>query len=445
MENESISRLITRFAGPALIGMLANALYNIVDRIFVGHIVGAKGIAAIAVSFPCMLLSTSIGFLIGIGAASRISILMGEGKRQKAEQTLGNSLSISLVLGVLFLCGGRLLFRQILGLSGASETIYPIASEYLSVVLYGVLFSIVSFTLSCGIKASGSPSYAMGSQAIGAMANIVLDALFVVCLDMGVRGAALATVISQVISAVWAVVYFFLPGAALRLRRRFVLSVDREAFARIFAVGVPSCLVQLNFVLVHGMITYTSNRYGGDLAVSATGIFVSLDSLLFMPAVAIADACQPIVGFNYGAKKIDRVIATVRTGVLITSVFYAVSFIIIMTNAEIFVRMFNSTDQELIRTTATAMRFANIGLPFMGISIVNSSLLQGLGRGREGMILAAIRFGLFLWMPLLILPGIFGLYGAWGSFPVSDIGGTVASGLSMYYTIKRLKKEGRPA
>jgi putative MATE family efflux protein len=441
MGSERIARLLVRFAGPALVGMLASALYNIVDRIFVGHAVGARGIAAIAVSFPCMLFFISVGFLVAAGAASRVSILMGEKRVRKAEQTLGNALSLALALGLLLCLMGGLLFERILRLSGASDTVYPMASGYLSIILYGVVPSIASFTLSSLIRACGSPAYAMGSQIVGAAANIILDAWFILHLEMGVEGAALATVISQWLSAIWAISYFKLRRAALRLRPKFMLFMDWRTLSRIFVVGIPSCLVNMNFVLVHGVITYTSNRYGGDLAVSATGIFVSLDSLLFMPAVAIADACQPIVGYNYGARKIERVVSAAKAGIMITSAFYILSFTVIMSNAEFLVRMFNSTDGELIRTTARAMRLGNIAIPLMGVSIVTSSFLQGLGNGRESMILATIKFGIFLWIPLLILPRFFGVYGAWGSFPISDSCGAVASLFFMARAIKKIRAE----
>jgi putative MATE family efflux protein len=441
MGNERMTRLLVRFAGPALLGMLANALYNIVDRVFVGHAVGARGIAAIAVSFPCMLFFISVGFLVAAGAASRVSILMGGKRFKEAERTLGNALTLALSLGLLLCLAGGLMFERILRISGASDMVYPMASAYLSIILYGVIPSIASFTLSSLIRACGSPAYAMGSQVVGAVVNIILDAWFIFHLGMGVEGAALATVISQWISAIWAIAYFKLPQAALRLRPKFMLSMDWRTLSRIFVVGIPSCLVNMNFVLVHGVITYTSNRYGGDLAVSATGIFVSLDSLLFMPAVAIADACQPIVGYNYGARKIERAVSAAKTGIMITSAFYVLSFTTIMSNAEFLVKIFNSTDEELIRTTARAIRFGNIGIPLMGISIVTSSFLQGLGKGRESMILAMIKFGIFLWIPLLVLPRFFGVYGAWGSFPISDSFGAVASGFFMIRAIKKIRAE----
>ncbi|MDR1134179.1 MAG: MATE family efflux transporter, partial [Synergistaceae bacterium] len=401
MGSERIPRLIARFAAPALVGMFANALYNIVDRIFVGQIVGAQGIAAIALSFPPMLLFSCIATLIGIGAASRVAILMGEHKTADAERTLGVSFTVAIVSGLVLTIAAGAFIRDILLMAGASETLYPLAHEYMSNIVYGIAFGIVSFSLSYQIRASGSPAYAMGTQVLGALSNVVLDALFVMKFGMGVRGAAIATAISQGISLCWAMLYFWLPGAALRIRLRHMMKLDIAVIRKIFEVGAPASLVQLNFVFVHGLITNASNTYGGDIAVSATGILMGLDSLLFMPAVAMGEACAPIIGYNYGDGKIDRVISAVKNGIAVTTVFYLLSFFAIMFFAEQMVMMFNSKNRELISLTARSIRYANAAIPVMSISIICTSLLQGLGRGREGMMLAAVRFGLFLWTPIL--------------------------------------------
>ncbi|MDR1579653.1 MAG: MATE family efflux transporter [Synergistaceae bacterium] len=440
MGTERIPRLMARFAAPALAGMFANALYNIVDRIFVGQIVGAQGIAAIALAFPSMLLFFCVATLIGTGAASRVAILMGERKTADAERTLSSSLTLAIVSGIVFSAAAAVFIRDILVMSGASETLYPLAHEYMSHIVYGIVFGIVSFSLSYQIRASGSPAYAMGTQVVGALSNVALDALFVMKFGMGVKGAAVATVISQGISLCWALLYFWLPRAALRIRLRHMMRLDIAAIRRVFEVGTPASLVQLNFVFVHGLITNASNTYGGDIAVSATGIFMGLDSLLFMPAVAMGEACTPIIGYNYGAGKIDRVISAVKNGIAVTTLFYLLSFSAIMFFAEQMVMMFNSSDAELIRFTAKCMRYANAAIPVMSISIICASLLQGLGRGHAGIALAVIRFGLFLWTPLLILPRYYGILGVWSSFPFSDVGGTLASGILMYHTIKRLRK-----
>ncbi|MDR1021357.1 MAG: MATE family efflux transporter [Synergistaceae bacterium] len=439
MEKEAIFRLLVRFAGPSLVGMVANALYNIVDRIFVGQVVGSGGIAAIALAFPCMLFFNSAAALIGVGAASRISIQLGEKKRRLAEQTLGNAFSLAVALSAVFMLAGWLSFEKLLRLSGASDATLPMASEYLSIILWGVPCGIISFSLSNQIRACGSPLYAMGSQMFGAAANVVLDAWFVLGLDMGVKGAAIATIISQCVSMLWSLSYFWTGKAVIKLRLPFMLRPDPTTIARIFTVGTPACLVTLNFVLVSGFINSASSSYGGDLAVSATGIFMSMDSLLFMPGVAIADACQPIVGFNYGARRIDRVIRTTLTALLASSFCYITSFVAVMLFADKMAMLFNSSDSELISLAASALRVSYIGVPLMGLSVVTSSFLQGLGKGKEGFMLSIARFGIFLWVPLLTLPKRFGVYGAWGSFPVSDICGSITCLIFLVRAMKALK------
>jgi putative MATE family efflux protein len=438
MEQEAIFRLLVRFAGPSLVGMVANALYNIVDRIFVGQVVGADGIAAISLAFPCMLFFASAATLIGVGAASRISIQLGCKNRRFAEQTLGNAFSLAIVLSAAFVLIAWLSFEKILRLCGASDATFPMASEYLSIILWGVSCGMISFSLSSQIRACGSPLYAMGSQMFGAVANVALDAWFVLGLDMGVRGAAIATVISQCVSMLWSLSYFQTRNAAIKLRLPFMIRMDPTTVTRIFMVGTPACLVTLNFVLVNGFINNASSSYGGDLAVSATGIFMSMDSLLFMPGVAIADACQPIVGFNYGAGRIDRVIRTAKTAILASSFFYITSFVAVMLFADKMAMLFNSYDKELISLAASALRVSYIGVPLMGISVVTSSFLQGLGKGKEGFMLSLARFGIFLWVPLMVLPKHFGVYGAWGSFPVSDICGSITCLIFLVGTVRAL-------
>jgi putative MATE family efflux protein len=298
-----------------------------------------------------------------------------------------------------------------------------------------------SYAGSCCIRACGSPAYAMGTQLVGALINVILDAWFVLGLQMGVKGAAVATVISQAFAMLWVLGYFFSPHARLRLRRVFIFSPHETTLRRILAVGTPPFLVQLNFVLIHGLMNVAVAKYGGDLAVSANGIFMSMDSLLFMPAVALGEGAQPIIGYNYGARRFDRVRQTVKWAIGATTVFYIFSFIVIFFHAEFFVRFFNNSNEALITLAARAMRVANLGIPVMGVSIVTSSTLQGLGHARAGLILSFVRFGLLLVVPLAIFPHIWGLYGTWGCFPLSDITGSLLSLFFLLNAMKKMRKE----
>lgn len=436
-----IPRLLVRFAAPALAGMLANSLYNIVDRVFVGQILGRDGLAAIALAFPTGLMLIALSMLISIGASSRVSIMLGEKRPDVAERTLGTSFLMAVVCGVAFMAIGIAFRSSLLTTSGASDRMYDLAESYYRYALCGSPFLCATIALSGQARACGHPAFAMGSQVIGALTNIALDALFVLCLDMGVSGAAIATSISQAISFVWSLSFFLRRSAVIRLRVSSIVRPDASSVARILAVGLPSCLNQINFSLINVVITNTVSFYGGDLAVSATGVFTSLDSLLFLPAMSVGEACQPIFGFNYGARKHDRIVDTLKFGVAATTFFYLLSFCTIMFAAEHLVGIFVSGDVELIELASKAMRVANIFLPLFGITIVNNSFMQGLGRGREALIASIVRFGIFLWIPLLTLPRFVGIFGAWGAFAFSDLAGAVIALILIRMMLKMLKRE----
>ena len=437
METESVPRLLARFAIPSTIGMLASALYNIVDRIFVGQTVGADGIAAIALGFPCMLFFFAFSMLVGIGGASRVALQLGAKNDEGANQTVGNVVFLCILGGVLFMTIGQSSVDLVLRACGASDTLLPMAKDYLSVILLGVFFSLISFAGSCVIRACGSPNYAMGTQLIGALLNVALDAWFVIGLRMEVRGAAIATVISQGISMIWVTAYFFTPTTRIRLRWHDIFKPRREAAARILAVGTPPFLVHMILVIINGLLNSSVAKYGGDLAVAATGILMSLDSLLFMPAIAIGEGAQPIVGYNYGARRFERVRQTIKWSVGVTTAFYVISFLVIFFHAEFLVLMFNKSNEALITLTARFMRVAYLCIPVMGVSIITGSTLQGLGRARDGLILSFMRFGLFLLVPMAILPRFYGLFGVWATFPLSDV---IGSSVSFMY-LRRIMTE----
>ena len=439
METENVPRLLARFAVPAMVGMIASAIYNIVDRVFVGHMMGPDGIAAIALGFPCMLLCFALAVLVGVGGASRTALQLGAKNEEGAMQTVGSVVFLCLAGSLLFMTIGKTAAEFILRMSGASDALLPASKEYLSIILWGVPFATLSFAGSCVIRACGSPKYAMGTQLVGAVLNIILDAWFVVWLRMEIRGAALATVISQGISVLWVAGYFFSPYARIRLRGCHVSAPDRETVGRILAVGAPPFLMHLTFVLIHGLINVSVSRYGGDLAVSSMGIIISLDSLLFMPAVAIGEGTQPIVGYNYGARCFNRVRLTIKWAVGAATAFYILSFSAIYFNTTFLVRMFNRSDHALIDLTSRAMRVAYLGIPVMGLSIVTGFALQGLGRARDSFVLSFIRFGLLLLLPLAVLPRFLGLFGVWMTFPLSDIAGSAVSFLYLRRVMMEMK------
>ncbi len=438
MDQEKIPRLLIYFALPAMVGMLAGAIYNIVDRIFVGQYVGAQGLAAITLAFPTMILMFAFSLLISIGGSSRVAILRGARKQHPAEQALAHTLMLLTAVGLIGMALSINGVDHLLRLSGASEEILPLARNYLRIILIGGPFALVGHGINSLIRACGSPRYAMGTQIIGALANVVLDAVFIINMGLGVEGAALGTVIAQGSATICGIAYFFSAETPIHIRLHFLLRPRFKVIKKICAVGSAPFFVELSFVILMVLMNRMIHQYGGNLALSAMGIFFSLDSLLFLPAMAIGEAAQPIIGYNYGAGKPERVIKSIEIALLLVTGFYILSFIIAEVFAEQMIRLFNS-DPELIAIGIPGMRIGYIGIIFMGVTLVTNSALQGLGKAKESLLLSLCRQVAFMFLPLLVLPKFFGLWGIWMSFPVGDICGSFLAFFFMRRLIKWLK------
>ncbi len=326
MGQGSIPRLLLSFSIPAIVGMMVNALYNVVDRIFIGRGVGALGLAGATVGFPIMLVLMAFGMLVGMGGASLISIRLGEGKKDQAERILGNSfvllIAISAVLSVL----GLVFLDPLLRLFGASETILPYARQYVSIILAGSVFMGLGFGMNNFIRAEGNPRIAMATMLIGAVLNIILDPIFIFVLNLGIRGAALATILSQAVAAAWVLSYFVGKRSSLSLRPAN-FRLDPQILRAIVAIGSPPFVMQLAASALNAILNNQLQRYGGDLAISAMGIMYGIVMFIFMPVFGLNQGAQPIIGFNYGAGKYDRVRKTLvlaigaATGIMLVGFF----------------------------------------------------------------------------------------------------------------------------
>ncbi|NLL37740.1 MAG: MATE family efflux transporter [Fretibacterium sp.] len=437
MEREPIIKLIISFSLPGVAGTLANSLYNIVDRIFVGKIVGTEGLAAISVCFPIMLLGVSLCLLIGLGSAPLIAIALGEEDRERAERVLGQACGALLLLGGLIFLVGRANLDFVLRLSGAGPAVLPMAREYLRIVLLGFPISLLGFGLNFCLRAEGRPGFAMGTQVLGALVNILLDALFIYKLKMGVIGAAWGTVLAQAVSAAWVFSFYLLRRGILRIRLR-AITPDMRLLRRIGALGLSSCLAELSFTLLIVLFNQTLRRYGGDLAVSAIGIFTGWDSLLFLPAIGIGDAVQTLFGYNWGAGRPERVLDSLKWALALTSGYFALSSLGVRLFIDPMMRCFTS-DPELLSLAAEGMLISYSAVVFSGIALVTSNFFQGLGKARLSLFLTLHRQFLLLIPPILILPPLLGVRGVWFCFPVVDLGGGV---LALFMLVRYCKKLG---
>lgn len=438
METEPMVRLIMRFALPAMVGMVAGAIYNIVDRIFVGRYVGSYGLAAISVGFPSMLCMIAFVLFISTGGASRVSIMLGAKKQEEAERALGAAFVMLGAVAAFFMLLSVFGAERMLRLSGADDKILPSALSYLRILLFCAPLGLFGFAGNSLVRASGSPKYAMFSQLIGALSNIALDALFIAGLGMGVKGAAYGTVIAQGISAAVSLAYFTRKSSYLRIRARFITIPRLDIVKRICSVGLSPFLVELSFVVFMTLMNRFVAFYGGNDGLSAVGIFLSIDSLLFLPAMAIAEATQPVIGYNYGAGLPPRVREAIKYSLCLTVGLYIISFLAAELFAEEMMRLFTS-DENILAVGVPGMRIGYMGMPFMGITLVTLSALHGLGKGGMSLVLSFCRHALCMFLPLLTLPRFFGMNGVWMAYPVSDLGGGLISLCFLIWVLRWLK------
>ncbi len=301
--SENIGRLLLRFSLPAITGMLVQALYNVVDRIFIGNGVGTIGITGITVCFPIMVIFMAFGMLIGIGGTSLFSIKLGEQKRDDAEIILSNSCLLLFIISFALTAGSYIFIEPILRGFGASEDALPYALAYLKIILLGVPLQALGYGLNNFIRAEGSPSIAMFTMIIGAVLNAILDPVFIFVLDMGIQGAALATVIAQCISCIWVVRFFFTDRALLKIR--FSLMKPVWPLVRgIIAIGMAPFAMQLTMSLIVAIFNRSLLEYGGDTAISALGVIHSFTMFIIMPVIGVNQGAQPITGYNYVTKKV---------------------------------------------------------------------------------------------------------------------------------------------
>lgn len=432
---ERIDRLLLRFSLPAILGMTISALYSFVDRIFIGHAVGGEGIAAISVCFPIMMIMMAFGMLIGFGGSSLLAIRLGQGRRGQAEQILGNALGLYLLLSVSFTGLGLAFQTPLLRAFGASEAILPLARDYLTVILWGVLAHEITFGMNMFIHAGGNPKRAMHTLLLGAGLNLLLDPLFIFYLEGGVAGAAIATVLSQSVSSLWVLGYFSRGKGRLRLRWRN-LRPQPALIWRITVTGSPPWAMALVGSGVQALLNNRLLLHGGDLAISAMGIIYGVTSLIRMPIAGLSQGAQPIIGYNLGALKHWRVRRTLKMTLTAATAFTFGWFLAVELWPGQILQLFGGV-AGLEEMGPTALRIVLCVLPLAGVQMVSANYFQAAGKPRLALILALSRQALLLVPLVLILPRFFGLNGIWVAFPIADL---VAALVSIYFLKQELHK-----
>ncbi|MCX7827980.1 MAG: MATE family efflux transporter [Thermanaerothrix sp.] len=424
-----ISSLIVKFSGPAIGALIAHALYNITDRVFVGRAVGSEGLAALSLAFPIMLAFIALGLVAGVGTSSRMAICLGASDRDGALRALGNGLLLALVGGGVFVAASLVGMDLFASSQGGEGRVLQLSRDYMRIVLPGSIFSVVGMTMTPVLRALNRPNSAMGVQLAGALLNVALDWWWVMGLHAGVKGAAWATLVSQAFMALSGVL-LVLRTSRLGVRH---LRPDLCIMRRIVSVGLPSGLTEMGFTIVIALMNRQVKFYGGDAGLSALGIFFGLDALFFLPAIGLGEGAQPIIGYNYGAGNLERVRRTIWTAVAYAVGYFCLSLLVVQIFAEQLVGLFVKNDPELLKMAAWGLRVSYAGAPMAGMSITAGYYFQGIGNWRAGLLSAMCRVVLFVLVPLVVLPPIFGITGVWMALPVADVGGCLLG----FYLVRR--------
>lgn len=419
LKDSNIARLMLKYFVPAFVGVFVNALYNIVDRIFIGQGVSAEALSGISVIFPVMLIMMGFGMLIGIGTGVYVSLNLGKKDMERAEQTLGTGFALMLLVSAIIMVVTYLLKVPILRSFGSTEETFQYANDYLNIILAGTAFMVVGFSLNNVIRSEGNARVAMMSMILSAGTNIVLDPIFIFWLDMGVKGAAYATVISMFVLMVWVLIHFWGNRSVIKLKNKNI-RINKGILFEIIAIGMAPFSMQIANSVVQGLLNKKLIEYGGDLAVGAMGIVNSVLSLVIMAIVAINMASQPIIGFNYGAKSIPRVKEALRLSLIAATVIAIAAFTFIEAIPGVIVRLFNTDSKELYNITTYGLRLVILALPIVGFQVVAGNFFQAIGKAKIAMFATLFRQVIGLIPLLFILPEFWGISGIWLAYPLAD-------------------------
>lgn len=432
---EKISKLLFRQSSPAIIGLLVVSLYNFVDAIFIGQGVGPLGIAGLSVSWPIQMIIMAFAQTVGVGSASIISRSIGAKNFKKAEQTLGNFFTLIVIVSVLVSVLGLLFINPLLQLFGATEAILPYAVDYTGIILLGIVFLSFASASNNIIRAEGNAKFAMIIMITSAMLNMILDPIFIFGFNMGMKGAALATFIGYFSAASFAFYYFVKGKSGIKIHLKN-LKPKLKIIKETFAIGASSFARQSATSIMVIIINRSLVHYGGDLTIAAYGIVVRVLMMVFMPMYGIVQGFQPILGYNYGAKKYKRAKEVILKAIKAASLLGFFAFIILFVFAEPIVQIFTS-DPELTTIASKAMRIIILALPIIGFQTVAGGLYQSIGKAAPAFFISILRQVVLLLPLVLIIPLFLGLNGIWIAIPIADFIAAIVIFFMLYRELKK--------
>ena len=434
-----VGPLLMQYALPAIIAMTASSLYNMVDSIFIGQGVGAMAISGLALTFPFMNLAAAFGAAVGVGASTCISVRLGQKDYEAAEHVLGNTVTLNVIIGLAFSVVSLLFLDPILYFFGASEQTLPYARDYMIVILAGNVFSHMYFAMNAVLRAAGKPRQAMYATMFTVVMNTILAPIFIYPLQLGIRGAAYATIIAQVMALVWQMRLFSNKDELLHLKRG-IYRLQSRIVKAIIAIGMSPFAMNVCACVVVIFINNGLQRHGGDLAVGAYGIANKVCFIFVMITMGINQGLQPIAGYNYGAQRFDRLMKVVKyaivAGTVVTTAGFAIAELLPGPCARLF-----TTDETLIKLSVDGLRIEMLAFPIVGYQMVVTSFFQSIGKAKVSMFLSLSRQLIFLLPLLAVLPGIYGVDGVWWAMPISDTIAAVVTFFMMAAYMRKFKKQ----
>jgi putative MATE family efflux protein len=432
-----VGSLLMQYAIPAIVAMVASSLYNMVDSIFIGQGVGPMAISGLAITFPFMNLSGAIGACIGVGASTYLSVKLGQKDYSMAQRILGNSVILKIITGIIFGAICLLFLDPILRFFGASDNTLPYAHEYMVVILLGNVFTHLYFGMNALLRAASKPKQAMYATIFTVVLNTALDPIFIYTLNMGIRGAALATILSQITALCWQIKQFSNPHELLHFKRG-IYKLDWSIIKNILAIGVSPLAMNTCSCIIVIFINTALVKYGGDLAVGAYGIANRIGFLFFMIVMGINQGMQPIAGYNYGAMHFDRMLKVLKLSMISATAIMAVGWLVGELMPYPCARLF-TTDAELIEQAVKGIRLNMIAFPLIGSQAVITNFFQSIGKAKISIFLSLSRQMIFL-LPLLVaLPPMLGVDGVWYALPTSDAVAFIVTWIIMIRYMRKFK------
>ena len=435
LKEEKIWRLIIKYSVPAILAMMVKSLYNTVDRAFIGSMkdVGALAISGLGVTMPILTILGAFCVGLAVGGSTNIAIKLGEGNKEEAEKALGNTIAIELLVGIVMMSISIFFLEDILYIFGASNDTIKYSMDYMSVIMYGTWFNLPGFAMNSAIRADGNPKFASKMMIIACLFNLILDPIFIFGFGMGIKGAALGTVICQLVICLWSGYYFTFGKSNLKLKLKNI-KIESKIIKGILVIAITPFCMELASGFIHLITNKVLKVYGGDLAIGAMTAITSINLLFLMPVYGISQGMQTIIAYNYGAKQFERAKKALLIGIVAATIVLSFGIFAILLFPKLFIGIFTK-DAILTDLALNGIYIYSLTLPAIGICILGTVYFQSIGSAKKSIVLSLLR-QVIVFIPLiLIVPKYFGLNGVWAAQPLADLVSMIIIGL---FLIKEL-------